>query len=251
MRLTVIGCSGSGPGPDGPASCYLVEQDGFRLVLDLGNGSLGVLSRYADVRTVDALVLSHLHADHCLDACSLVVAHRYHPGGAAAPIPLHGPAGTHDRLRAARDPGAPGGLGDVFDFTDLTAGEREIGPFSVRFARVNHPVETYAMRISADGHTLTYSGDTGLSPALVELARGSDLLLCESSFVEPTGAEPANPPDLHLTGRQAAEHAAAAGVGRLLLTHIPMWTDRERVLAEAVGVFPSAELVRSGSTYEL
>lgn len=250
MKLTVVGCSGSGPGPDGPASCYLVEHDGFRLVLDLGNGSLGVLSRYVDVRTVNAIVLSHLHSDHCLDTCSLLVAHRFDPSGRPGPIPLHGPAGTAQRIQSASDPGS-GELADVFTVATVGEGEQELGPFSVRFARVNHPVETYAMRVAVGDKVLTYSADTGVSPALVELARGSDLLLCEAAFVQPAGEEKPNPPDLHLTGQEAAEHAAEAGAGRLLLTHIPMWTDRTRVLAEAATVFPGAELVHSGATYDL
>lgn len=250
MRLTVVGCSGSGPGPDSPASCYLIEHDGFRLVVDLGNGSLGQLARYTDVRSLDAVVLSHLHADHCLDACSLMVVHRYAPGARPAPISLTAPPGTTERLLSAGDPGSTS-LSDVFTVSDLGAGCRDLGPFRVESARVNHPVETYAVRVTAGGRSLTYSADTGACPALVELARGSDLLLCEASFVEPAADEPPNPPDLHLTGRQAGEHAAAAGVGRLLLTHIPMWNDRTRVVSEASAAFSGAELVSSGSLYEL
>ncbi|MBA3418413.1 MAG: MBL fold metallo-hydrolase [Geodermatophilaceae bacterium] len=250
MRLTVVGCSGSGPGPDSPASCYLVEHDGFRLVLDLGNGSLGQLSRYVDPRAVDMVLLSHLHADHCLDACSLMVVHRHHPGPRPGPIPLAGPSGTTQRLLAAADPGWSS-LSDVFSVTELTAGSRPLGPFQLRLARTNHPVETYAVRIEAGGRSLTYSADTGPCAALVELARGSDLLLCEASFQEPDPGRPTNPPDLHLTGRGAAEHATAAGVGGLLLTHIPLWYDPARTLAEATEVFDRSELVRSGSAYDV
>lgn len=245
----MAGCSGSGPGPDSPASCYLLEHDGFRLVLDLGNGALGALSRHVDVRTIDTLVLSHLHADHCLDTSPLVVAHRYHPAGPAPRIPVLAPVGAHRRLTAAYDGGPD--LADVFGFADLSAGEREVGPFRLRSARMAHPVETYAVRVSAGGRSLTYSADTGASPGLVELARGSDVLLCEASFTAPVGAEPLNPPDLHLSGREAGEHARAAGVGRLLVTHVPMWTSRERVLTEAGGICPGAELVHSGATYDI
>jgi ribonuclease BN (tRNA processing enzyme) len=67
MRLTVVGCSGSMPGPDSAASCYLLEADGFQLVVDLGNGALGGLQRYTALSRIDAVALSHLHADHCLD----------------------------------------------------------------------------------------------------------------------------------------------------------------------------------------
>ncbi|MBA2389597.1 MAG: MBL fold metallo-hydrolase [Geodermatophilaceae bacterium] len=249
MKLTVVGCSGSGPGPDSPASCYLIEQDGFRLVLDLGNGSLGQLARYTDIRTIDAVVLSHLHADHCLDACALMVVHRFHPAGRPAPISMLGPRGTTERLLAA-DAGSPS-LHDVFTVADLSPGARELGPFRLEAARVNHPVETYALRVTTEGRSLTYSADTGECPALIELARDTDLLLCEASFVEPAAHERSNPPNVHLSGRQAGEHAAAAGVGRLLLTHIPMWIDPARVLTEASGTFPAAELVHSGSTYDL
>src|SRR5580698_10882582 len=81
MRLTIIGCSGSFPGPESPASSYLLEAEGFRLVLDLGNGALGVLQRHASLYDIDAVALSHLHADHCLDMCGYWVARRYGPGG--------------------------------------------------------------------------------------------------------------------------------------------------------------------------
>lgn len=250
MRLTVVGCSGSGPGPEGPASCYLVEHDGFRLVLDLGNGALGALRRYADPRTVDAIVLSHLHSDHCLDTCALIVLHRFHPGPRPSPIPLYGPPGTTERILAAGDPGGHD-LSDVFTVTDLRAGNRRLGPFELTWVRTNHPLETYAVRIAVGGRRLTYSADTGACPALVELTRGSDLLLCEASFQEPGPGQPANPSNLHLSGRGAAEHAVAAGVGRLLLTHIPLWQDPTRTLAEARAVFDRCELVHSGSAYEL
>ena len=77
MKVTVVGCSGSFPGPDSAASCYLLEApyDGrtFRLLLDLGSGALGPLQRYADLESIDAVALSHLHADHCLDLCSFYV----------------------------------------------------------------------------------------------------------------------------------------------------------------------------------
>jgi len=248
MRLTVVGCSGSFPGPDSPASCYLVEQDGFRLLLDLGNGALGALARHADLDSVDAVVLSHLHADHCLDVCPYVVYRRYHPDGPRRRIPLLGPTGTHGRLASAYDPHSRGSLRDVFDVVAIAPGERELGPFRLRFDRVNHPVETYAVRVEAAGAALTYSGDTGRSDALVRLAEGSTALLCEASFTD----GPVNPPDLHLTGREAGEHAATAGAGRLLVTHVPPWTDSAAVLAEATTAFGGpAELVTSGAAYDL
>src|ERR1700689_433235 len=96
MLLTVVGCSGSFPGPESAASCYLLEADGFRLVIDMGNGSLGALQRYAPLFGVDAIALSHLHADHCVDLYSYSVARTYAPAGPQPPIPVYGPAGTHE-----------------------------------------------------------------------------------------------------------------------------------------------------------
>ncbi|MEN3361470.1 MAG: hypothetical protein V7637_5452 [Mycobacteriales bacterium] len=248
MRLTVVGCSGSFPGPDSPASCYLVEHDGYRLLLDLGSGSLGELQRHVSLSDVQAIVLSHLHADHCLDVCPYVVFRRYHPDGPRPRIPLLGPAGTHDRLAVAYDPSVRAGLRDVFGFSAVAAGERELGPFRLRFERMNHPVETYGVRLEAGGAALTYSADTGVTDALVRLAEGSTTLLCEASYM------PAEvvPPDLHLTGREAGEHAAKAGVGRLLVTHVPPWADGTVIRDEAAAAFDGpTELVAAGTSYDL
>ena len=147
MKLTIVGCSGSVPGPDSAASSYLVEHEGYRLLLDLGSGAFGALQQHLDPAEVDAVVLSHLHPDHCLDVAPMVV-HRRHGLPTPLPrIPLLGPVGTHDRLALAYDPADRGGLHDLFDVAAVTPGERELGPFRLRFERVNHPVPTHAVRV--------------------------------------------------------------------------------------------------------
>ncbi|HEY6275282.1 MAG TPA: MBL fold metallo-hydrolase [Streptosporangiaceae bacterium] len=231
MRLTIIGCSGSFPGPDSPASCYLLEADGFRLLLDLGNGALGALQRHAGLDSIDAVCLSHLHADHCLDLCSYMVARTYHPDGPRPRIPVYGPAGTAHRMAQAYGFGEHPGMAGAFDFVTLAPGTLTIGPFQVTVAHVNHPVETFGFRVEQAGRALAYSADTGESAALVGLARQADLLLCEASFL--TG--PGLPTGLHLTAGQAAEHAARAGAGQLILTHLVPWNDPARIQAEASG----------------
>lgn len=238
MRLTVVGCSGSFPGPDSPASSYLLEvPDGegtFRVLLDLGNGALGALQRHVDPYAIDAVLVSHLHADHFLDLCSYYVARRYRPGGHPGRLPVMGPKGTAERLARAYDLPADPGMSGEFDIAVYPeSGTFALGPLAVRVARVAHPVETYAIRLEADGSSLVYSGDTGPSDALVELARGADAALFEAAFRD--GG--ANPPDLHLTGRQAGEHARRAGVGRLLVTHVPPWHEREEAVSAAAETF--------------
>lgn len=248
MKLTVVGCAGSFPGPDSPCSCYLVEAAGFRLLIDFGTGALGHLQRYTDMHAIDAVLLSHLHADHILDACSYVVARRYDPGGPHPPVPLYGPAGTEARLTTAYD-NAGGSLTDVYEFHTLAPGSRDIGPLRVAVDRVRHPVETFGVRVSHHGRSLAYSSDTAPCDTLVTLAAGADALLCEASF--PTRGN--NPPDVHLTGRDAGEHAAKAGVGRLLLTHlVRAWGDEAETLTDAADAYPGpVEVVHTGARYEL
>jgi len=251
MDLTVVGCSGSTSGPGSPASCYLVqapyEGRTFSLVLDLGPGSFGALYRHLDPSTVDAYGLSHLHPDHCLDLCAAYVAGRYSATAPWPRPPVLGPADAPGRITRAYDVvqrdgrdgegGVP--IGEWFDFRPWRP-EQELGPFRVATALVDHPVEAYAVRVTeADGGaSLVFSGDTGPCAALVELARGEngagvDLLLAESAFLD----GPDLPAGIHLTGPQAADAAERAGVGALLLTHVPPWHDPRQVLAEAVPHF--------------
>ena len=236
----MIGCAGSFPGPDSPASCYLVEHDGFRLLLDLGNGALGAVQQHISLTDIDAIVISHLHADHCLDMCGLYVAQRYHPEGPRSRIPVWGPRGTAERLARAYDLHEVPGMTGEFDFRDLVAGEHAIGPFTVTAARVNHPVEAYGVRVEADGHAIAYSGDTAETPALIALARGADVALFEASCLE---SRPA--PGVHLTARQAAEHAQAAAARILLLTHLVAWNDPQASLSEARPAFDGELMLAS------
>lgn len=245
MRLTVLGCAGSFPGPDGPASSYLLEVDGYRAVLDLGSGALTPLLRTGHAYDIDAVLLSHLHADHCLDMCSYYVARTYRPEGPAPRIPVYGPPGTCDRLDTAYKHLQPGAMAKVFDFRDWE-GTHQIGPLSVTVRRVSHPIEAYALRIEVGGVVFCYSGDSSVDDALVASARDADLFLCEASLLTRW-----NQPDgIHLTGRQAGEHAERAAVKRLVLTHLPAWTPEDELLAEARAAYPGpTEVARPGATY--
>lgn len=262
MNLTVVGCSGSVSGPESPASSYLVQAPYqgrlFSLVLDLGPGAFGALLRYLDAREVDAFGLSHLHPDHCLDLCACFVAARYSPSAPWRRTPVFGPTGTARRLARAYEVPPRGGaptevgpsIGEHFDYRDWQP-DQQIGPFSVTTAQADHPVEAYAIRVEENvpgGGVLVYSGDTGPSQALVELARGADLLLVEAAFLD----RPNNPTGLHLCGRQAAEAGRLAGVAAVVLTHIPPWHDRDQVLAEATPHFDGpVDLATSGGTWTI
>jgi ribonuclease BN (tRNA processing enzyme) len=233
MRLTVVGCAGSFPGPDSAASCYLLEADGFRLAVDLGNGALGALQKYAGLFDIDAVCLSHLHVDHCVDLYSYAVARAYAPGGAREPIPVYGPAGTCERIGLLHGPNGDDGLMKRFSFVTLAPGTIEIGPFRVTTAHVNHPVETFGFRFGHGGRAIAYSGDTGESDALLPLAADADVFLCEAAFLDSPGL----PRDLHLSALEAARYAARAGAAQLVLTHLVAWNDPAASLAEARGTY--------------
>jgi ribonuclease BN (tRNA processing enzyme) len=248
VQLTVLGCAGTFPGPDSPCSSYRREHDGFRLLVDLGAGSLGQLQRHIGLLDVDAIYISHLHADHCIDLVAYSYARRYHPDGIPPRLPVYGPEGTHARICSAFENPPLHGLIDVFDFHEVAVGSLTLGPFEVTSALTNHPIECHGLRLSAGGKTLAYSADTGASDALVELARDADVFLCEASWED----SPDNPPGVHLSGREAGEHAQRAGARLLLLTHIVAWADADRIQAEAASAYAGQiELAECGRTYQL
>ena len=252
----MVGCAGSFPSPDSPASCYLVDADDdrgrtWRIVLDLGSGALGPLQRYTALEALDAVVLSHLHPDHINDVCGLYVALHYAPGRPPPPpVSLYGPPGTAERIRQAYG-GDPAGLDATFDVRELADGVPVgLGPITVTPYRVEHPIEAYGVRVEHHAGpraaVLAYTGDTDTCQGLVPLAKGADLLLAEASFQEGRDLDRG----VHLTGLRAGQLGADAGCRRLVLTHIPVWTDPAVVLAEARSVFPGAiETAHPGATY--
>jgi ribonuclease BN (tRNA processing enzyme) len=262
MKLTIVGCSGSISGPDSAASSYLVQAPYqnriFSLLLDIGPGAMGALYRYVDPRDIDAIALSHLHPDHCLDLCGYHVAACYSPNAPWPRRPVYAPANAAERLARAYDvPTLDGAVSesgpsipDHFDWRTWQPSQ-PIGPFLVRTVQAAHPVEAYSIRVeesTAGGGSMLYSGDTGPTDALVQLANGVDLLLVESAFLD----DPHNPPGMHLSGGQAATIAQTAGVREVVLTHIPPWHESERVLAEAKPHFDGpVSLAMSGAVWDI
>ena len=253
VRITVLGCSGSVVGPDSPASGYLLNApDSAPLVIDFGGGVLGALQRHADPGEVDIL-LSHLHADHCLDLPGLFVWRRYHPVPPIGKKRMYGPSDTWARLGAASSPegGEFDDFTDIFDVIPWRDGESvRMGALDVLPVAVSHPTESYGLRFTdPSGAVFVFSGDTGVCDAAVELARDADVFLCEASWTH----DPENrPPAVHLSGTEAGQIAARANVSELLLTHIPPWTSREDVISEAKAAFDGpVRAVVCGETFEV
>ncbi len=243
MKLTVLGCSGSYASTESPASSYLLTRTDahgrqWRVLFDIGNGSLSNLQKVMDPSELDAIVISHLHADHFLDLAGLEVLLAYHPTKTCRQIEVFAPAAAAARLQAATGnelPTPPGAQRPAFLFQNLTDGfEVMIGDMRVTAAAVNHPVEAYGFRVRAGERVFVYSGDTDACEQLPVLAKDADLFLCEAGYIEGRDDHIVG---LHLTGRRAGQAAAAANAKRLLLTHIPAWTDPAVPSAEARAVF--------------
>ncbi|WP_298462537.1 MBL fold metallo-hydrolase [uncultured Cellulomonas sp.] len=262
MRLTVVGCAGSFPSAESSASSYLVEADDesgrtWRVVLDLGSGSLGALQRYCDPADVDAFAVSHMHADHCADLVVLGVYLRYRPGGHRTAVPVHAPPGAAERLAqmAGSDPATElRGCLDVHEWVEGAA--VDIGPLRLEPVGVDHPVPCFGVRVTgpAEGEpgrrvTLAYTGDTDECAGLGSLATGADLLLAEAAFLEGRDDDLRG---IHLTGRRAGAAAAAHGVRELVLTHLVAWNDPAVTVAEARAVYDGALAVAEpGAVYRL
>lgn len=226
MRIHVLGSSGGYSAPGNPCTGFLLEHGPHRIWMDAGNGTFGELQRWTDFTRLDAIVLSHIHPDHCADLFPLYVALRYRVEGPLT-VPLYAPPGSLETLGLLMD-GAEK-LRETFPFHPVEEGKTvEVCGMRLSFLRTQHPIHTLAIRAGTDAGTLTYSADTGPETDLAGFAKGSDLLLCEATYQEGKIGAP-----VHLSARQAAETAVRAGVRELAVTHIWPTFDPQVTLAEA------------------
>ena len=250
IRLTILGKSPSWQDRDGACSGYQVELDGGRrLLIDCGNGVFGKLRCHGEYERIDAVLISHLHADHMLDLVPYAYALTYGPPQRSRRPALHAPPGARAALR--RLCGAWGSetlIENAFELIEYDpAAELELEGLRTRFRLVPHYVPSYAVCLD-DGHgRLVFSADCGPNDALVELARDAELLLIEATLAEPDLEDRA-----HLTAAEAGEIGRRAGVKRLVLTHFSDMLDPTVVRASGEQAFgkPIA-LAVEGESHEL
>ena len=229
----MLGGSGAYPQPDVGCSGYLVEESGFRLLIDPGYGTAGELMRLLTVSELDAVYVSHRHPDHCADLNPLLRTRAMADEPAEAALPIYAPP---DALEVVLALDRPGMLEDAYELHEFGIGDAwEIGPMRVQTRELPHYVPNSAIRLVGSAGSIVYTGDGGPSPALVELAEGADLLLAEATHVdEPPEGDAGLLSDAASVGREAA----AAGVGELMLTHL--WP----------GDDPAVAMQRAGQAYD-
>lgn len=240
MELVILGAHGTWPTAGGATSGLLVSHQGHNLFLDVGTGTLANLQEHVGLFDVDAVLISHSHPDHVADLYAYVMARLFSPEHPPK-IPLFVAPKVLERFAPLlTDDSGDMKVDDVFEVQVVDAGDDlRVGPFRIATAPMRHSVPTVGVRVEADGATLAYSADTGPVVDLVGLAREVHLLVAEASWQE----DGEQRPPIHLTAREAGQAATAAGAGRLVLTHIRPYLDRDLSLEEASGAFQGEVLL--------
>ncbi len=221
MRVRVVGSSASVPRPGRACTCQMIRTREAKILIDLGSGALSNLREVIDYPDVDAIIITHMHADHFLDLIPLRYGLKYGPLLREEKMPLWLPPGGEAQLRALtgtfKREDSSDFLDEVFDVREYDpAGELYVGNITLTFAKTVHYIDAYAVRAERDGSSVVYSSDTGPCEAVEELARGCSLFLCEAALGL---ASEAGPVRGHLSAIEAGEMARNAGARRLVLTH--------------------------------
>ena len=265
MQITVLGKSPSWPDAGGACSGYLVEDGATCLLVDCGTGVFAELRRVREYVDVDAIVVSHMHADHFIDLLPYACALSYSPRQAAFPVAgwpgtdaparprlLLPPDATAIVRTVAQAGGQPGLFDSAYDICEYDIAETAaIGTLRARFQPVPHYVPTNAIELTSTlgGGRFVFGADHGPTDALTAFAANADLLMLEASLplVPP---DTGGPPRGHLTAAEAGEHAAACDAARLVLTHITDELDSDHALREAARAFAGPiEIARAGAVY--
>lgn len=244
MNIIPLGIWGGYPKANSATSSFLIEHEGFHCLVDCGSGVLASLQNHIALEELDAVVISHYHADHIADIGSLQYSRliQYYLGQPSPALPIYGH--TQDKEQF-----------DKLTYKEQTQGIEiskdktiQIGPFTVTFCPTVHPVYCLAMKFSIGNQSVVFTADTEWTEALVSFAKGTDLLFSEANlYEEHIGISPG-----HLAGSQAGKLANEAQVGQLILTHLPHHGNIQDILHEAQNVFNGhAELAVVGKTYTL
>lgn len=235
MRVTVLGGFAGLTSTGAGASGYLIRHGETSIVVDLGPGTLAELRRHVDIRTLDAIIVSHGHLDHVSDIPGLHHVLRYSPTPMPSTIPLLLPPGASRQLHLWRD-AMPGWDDEVLASREYDPSvEMTVGEISVRFAPTVHPLQGWAMRFSApEAGSIGYTADTGPSADLDPLFDGVGVLISEATLI--VADEPAETRG-HLTAAEAGQLAGRTRASTLILSHRWEESDESTLLTEAAKAF--------------
>ena len=242
MKLIPIGIWGGYPKANEATSSFLIEHEGFHCLIDCGSGVLSSLQNYLPLEKLDAVILSHYHADHIADIGSLQYSRliQFYLNNPSPVLPIYGH--TEDQDNFAKLSYKEQTVGVKISEDDVV----QIGPFTVSFCRTDHPVYCLAMKFAVEEKSIVLTADTGWRDELVDFARGTDLLISEANlYEEHVGVAPG-----HMGGSEAGKLAKRANAKQLLLTHLPLHGNIENIFKAAVQQFDGpTEIAKVGKEY--
>lgn len=248
MDITVLGSGAAFPRPGGACSGYLLESGDTQIWIDAGNGTFSRLRERVNSHELDALVITHDHADHISDVLPLMYELGY-DGSEPSPhvVPVYAPPNVPKKLLGLVGEGSAKIFREVFELHPI-ADPFTVGPISFEPFPVRHPTETYGLKISNGTAKAVYTSDTAAFPELADHCRDADLLICEATYVGDVDVEPG----VHMWAREAGAMASAAGAKRLVLTHIWASFDPQDAVREAKASYDGPiEAAVEGETYRL
>lgn len=254
MRLTVLGRSPASPNPTEACAGYLVEDGSTRLLVDIGPGVVAQLVARLHPDELDAVVVSHMHADHMLDLVTLRYVYPWRARPKDERLRVVMPPGSADQLLdLARGVGSSRHFEDVFRLSEHDGSSPFVhGGLTVTPVETQHYIPCWGFRLEGGGRRLAYTADTAPGNGLADLADGPDLLLAEATLRSlDEDAEPPEPRG-HLLPAEAASAARDGGAGRLVLTHLPVNGDGSWARSAAADAFDGPiDVAEPGRSYEL
>jgi len=242
MNLTVLGSGAAGANSGSGCTSFLARAGSTNVLVDSGSGAVGELKRWIDVRSLDAILISHMHLDHILDLVTLRAAYRYAPEPFEGRIPLWLPPGGREILDGLAAPldldhHSPLFFDQVYEVEEYNPIDSlHVGQIGIDFAPTQHPMPAWAMRIACAGsdRAIGYTSDTGPITNLGRFFDGVDALVCEATFL----TSDVSPMDRsHLTAAEAGRLATTCHAKRLVLTHFWEELGTEQILAAAASAF--------------
>lgn len=243
MRLTVAGYWGGFPARNEATAGYLLEAEGFSLLMDCGSGVLSKLQNFITLESLDAVWLSHYHHDHMADIGPLYYARlvKGYLGQVKRVLPIYGHTLDKDSYNKLSHPNVTKAIG--YSEND----HLQIGPFELSFLKTKHPVPCFAVRLTYQGKHIVYTADSSFFPELIDFSTGADLLIAECSLYEDQDGKASG----HLTSKEVGQLAKQSNVKKILLTHLPHYGDHNELVNSVSGIFSGeVDLAKTGWVWE-